>query len=141
MASLLPNNYITVNVDSEVGYSYSYSASADLSTLIPLNEADLPHSSDTLVDTHFTAPEAGPSTTADLQLQETQRRRREEEAQFASLRAQYGMDEQGNYVQQSDAGLRQAVTRSRLSVMDYYERSQAVAQAERRGAARTRAAA
>ena len=52
MASLLPNNYITVNVDSEVGYSYSYSA--DLATLIPLNEADLPHSSDTLVDTHFT---------------------------------------------------------------------------------------
>ena len=35
MASLLPNNYITVNVDSEVGYSYSFSA--DL--------AMLPHSS------------------------------------------------------------------------------------------------
>ena len=83
----------------------------------------------THVDTHFPSPEAGPSTTADLQLardmqlaldtqlQETQRRRREEEeAQFASLRAQYGMDEQGNYVQQSDAGLRQAVTSGRLSV-------------------------
>ena len=87
----------------------------------------------THVDTHFPSPEAGPSTTADLQLardmqlaldtqlQETQRRRREEEeAQFASLRAQYGMDEQGNYVQQSDAGLRQAITSGRLSVMDYY---------------------
>ena len=100
----------------------------------------------THVDTHFTSPEAGPSTTADLQLardmqlaidmqlQETQRRRREEEAQFASLRAQYGMDEQGNYVQQSDAGLWQDVTRGRLSITDYYERSQAVAQAELRGA-------
>ena len=100
----------------------------------------------THVDTHFTSPEAGPSTTADLQLardmqlaidmqlQETQRRRREEEAQFASLRAQYGMDEQGNYVQQSDAGLWEDVTRGRLSVTDYYERSQAVAQAELRGA-------
>ena len=43
MPSLLPNNYITVNVDSGVGYSYSYSA--DLATLNPLDEAELPHSS------------------------------------------------------------------------------------------------
>ena len=61
MASLLPNNYITVNVDSEVGYSYSYPA--DLAELNPLNEAELPHS---LCTTPSIPPDSEPIDTYNM---------------------------------------------------------------------------
>ena len=93
------------------------------------------------VESHFNTPSPGhapaPVTdqllARDLQLQESDLRRREEEEQFASLQAQYGMDEQGNFVQQSVNGLRKAVVSGKLSVIDYYERQHLVAQSERSG--------
>ena len=89
------------------------------------------------VESHFSSPSPGPAPTTDqrlaLQLQESELRRREEEAEFASLQAQYGMDEQGNYVQQSVNGLRKAVVSGKLSVVDYYERQHLVAQSEKSG--------
>jgi len=81
------------------------------------------------VDSHFSPQE--PSSADSLLAAEIQRK--EEQAEFASLQAQYGMDEQGNYVQQSVSGLRKAVVSGKLSVVDYYERSQAMAVSERSG--------
>ena len=81
------------------------------------------------VESHFSPP---PSSTADSLLA-AEIQRKEEQAQFASLQAQYGMDEQGNYVQQSVSGLRKAVVSGKMSVVDYYERSQAMAESERSG--------
>ena len=81
------------------------------------------------VESHFNTPD---SSTADSLLA-AEIQRKEEEAEFASLQAQYGMDEQGNYVQQSVSGLRKAVVSGKMSVVDYYERSQAMAESERSG--------
>jgi len=91
------------------------------------------------VETHFNSPATNSSTindqllAQDMQIKERNRLKAEEEAQFASLQAQYGMDEQGNYVQQSVNGLRKAVVSGKLSVVDYYEKSHAMAQSERSG--------
>jgi len=81
------------------------------------------------VESHFSPEDS--STQDSLLAAEIQRR--EEQAEFASLQAQYGMDEQGNYVQQSVSGLRKAVVSGKLSVVDYYERSQAMVESERSG--------
>lgn len=88
------------------------------------------------VESHFNSPAASNGDhllAQDIQMKEMNMRRQQEEAQFASLQAQYGMDEQGNYVQQSTSGLRKAVVSGKLSVVDYYEKSQAMAQSERSG--------
>lgn len=103
------------------------------------------------VESHFTSPpspgpsgslssgQSGNSSASDLILaqelerRERDRRRMEEEKQFASLQAQYGMDEQGNFTQQSANGLRKAVVSGQLSVVDYYERSHNLAESERSG--------
>ena len=103
------------------------------------------------VESHFSSPpspgpsssvssgQSGHSSASDLQLaqemerRERDRRRVEEERQFASLQAQYGMDEQGNFTQQSASGLRKAVVSGKLSVVDYYERSHTLAESERSG--------
>ena len=91
------------------------------------------------VEAHFNSPSPGPAPATDqllarnLQMKERDLRKREEEEQFANLKAQYGMDEQGNYVQQSVSGLRKAVVSGKLSVVDYYERSHAMAQSEKSG--------
>merc|ERR1712067_112257 len=66
MASLLPKNYITVNVDSEVGYSYSFPA--DLATLNPLSEAELPHSS---CNTPSPPPDLEPMDISDVRPMDT----------------------------------------------------------------------
>jgi len=102
------------------------------------------------VESHFTSPPSpgrsgslssgqSESSSSDLILaqelerKEKDRRRHEEERQFASLQAQYGMDEQGNFTQQSASGLRKAVVSGQLSVVDYYERSHSLAESERSG--------
>jgi len=103
------------------------------------------------VESHFSSPlspgpsgslssgQSGHSSASDLVLaQELERRERdkrriEEERQFASLQAQYGMDEQGNFTEQSASGLRKAVVSGQLSVVDYYERSHSLAESERSG--------
>jgi len=101
----------------------------------------------THVESHFT-PSPSPSTSSgqsghssvsdlvlaqEMERREKDRRRVEEEKQFASLQAQYGMDEQGNFTQQSANGLRKAVVSGQLSVVDYYERSHSLAESERSG--------
>lgn len=98
------------------------------------------------VEAHFTpspspisSEQSGHSSASDLVLalelerMEKDKRRVEEERQFASLQAQYGMDEQGNFTQQSASGLRKAVVSGQLSVVDYYERSHSLAESERSG--------
>ena len=84
------------------------------------------------VQSHFSPASPPDSSTADSLLA-AEIQRKEEQAQFASLQAQYGMDEMGNYVQQSVSGLRKAVDSGKMSVVDYYERSQAMAESERSG--------
>lgn len=91
------------------------------------------------VESHF----AGPSVSSSKEELESERlaqemerkakRKREEEAEFASLQAQYGMDEQGNFRSQSASGLRKAVVSGKLSVVDYYERSAGLAESQRSG--------
>jgi len=97
------------------------------------------------VESHFSSPPSpGPSTSShssasdlvlaqELERRERDKRRVEEEREFASLKAQYGMDEQGNFTQQSASGLRKAVVSGQLSVVDYYERSHSLAESERSG--------
>jgi len=103
------------------------------------------------VESHFSSPpspgpsgslssgQSGHSSASDLVLaqelerRERDKRRMEEERQFASLQAQYGMDEQGNFTEQSASGLRKAVVSGQLSVVDYYERSHNLAESERSG--------
>ena len=91
------------------------------------------------VESHFgsascsSADQESERLAAELDVRERAKRRREEEAEFASLQQKYGMDEQGNFTEQSAAGLRKAVVSGDLSVVDYYERSAGLAESQRSG--------
>ena len=58
----------------------------------------------------------------ELERRERQRQKFEEQKQFDQLRAQYGMDDDGNYRQQTMANMQKAVYKGQMSVTDYYER-------------------
>lgn len=49
--------------------------------------------------------------------------RKREEREFELLRAQYGMDNQGNFREQSVTNMQRAVYAGEMSVADYYERT------------------
>ena len=51
-----------------------------------------------------------------------ERRRCEEKREFDQLRAQFGMDNDGNFHTQSICNMQNAVYRGEMSVVDYYER-------------------
>ena len=51
-----------------------------------------------------------------------ERRRCEEQREFDQLRAQFGMDNDGNFHTQSICNMQNAVYRGEMSVVDYYER-------------------
>ena len=94
------------------------------------------------MESHFTSSSVPSSTrlesenekmAREMESKERAKRKREEEAEFASLQAQYGMDEQGNFKSQSASGLRKAVVSGKLSVVDYYERSAGLAESQKSG--------
>lgn len=56
-----------------------------------------------------------------------------EQREFEMLRAQYGMDDQGNFREQSAAAMQSAVYAGEMSVADYYERQVGLRAAESHG--------
>lgn len=56
-----------------------------------------------------------------------------EQEEFQLLRAQYGMDDQGNFREQSAAAMQRAVYAGEMSVTDYYERQVGLRAAESHG--------
>ncbi|XP_022917163.1 zinc finger-containing ubiquitin peptidase 1-like [Onthophagus taurus] len=56
--------------------------------------------------------------------------KKREEREFELLRAQYGMDNQGNFREQSVTNMQRAVYAGEMSVADYYERTLDLRQAE-----------
>ncbi|XP_066140266.1 zinc finger-containing ubiquitin peptidase 1-like isoform X1 [Euwallacea fornicatus] len=77
------------------------------------------------VESHFPASSPQPSDRAALR----ERERRE----FEMLRAQYGMDNQGNFREQSVTNMQRAVYAGEMSVADYYERQLDLKAAEHSG--------
>lgn len=77
------------------------------------------------VDSHFLAMSPQPSDRAAVQ----ERERRD----FEMLRAQYGMDNQGNFREQSVTNMQRAVYAGEMSVADYYERQLNLKAAESTG--------
>ncbi|XP_030750524.1 zinc finger-containing ubiquitin peptidase 1-like [Sitophilus oryzae] len=73
------------------------------------NEAAQQH-----VESHFLASSPQPSDRAAL--------REREKREYEMLRAQYGMDNQGNFREQSVTNMQRAVYAGEMSVADYYER-------------------
>lgn len=72
----------------------------------------------------------GSSADSDL---EKQAQKLREQREFEMLRAQYGMDDQGNFREQSAAGMQRAVYAGEMSVADYYERQVGLRAAESHG--------
>ncbi|XP_046436198.1 zinc finger-containing ubiquitin peptidase 1-like isoform X1 [Neodiprion fabricii] len=58
----------------------------------------------------------------DMERREKEVRRLREQREFEMLRAQYGMDNQGNFREQSVTNMQRAVYAGEMSVADYYER-------------------
>ncbi|XP_012278423.1 zinc finger with UFM1-specific peptidase domain protein isoform X2 [Orussus abietinus] len=58
----------------------------------------------------------------DMERREKEVRRRREQREFEMLRAQYGMDNQGNFKEQSVTNMQRAVYAGEMSVADYYEK-------------------
>ena len=73
------------------------------------------------VESHFAGPPASSKA----------KRKKEEEAEFASLQSKYGMDKKGNFRSQSTSGLRKAVVSGQLSVVDYYEHTAGLAESQK----------
>ncbi|XP_058124389.1 zinc finger-containing ubiquitin peptidase 1-like [Anopheles coustani] len=64
---------------------------------------------------------------------EKQAQKLREQREFELLRAQYGMDDQGNFREQSAAAMQRAVYAGEMSVADYYERQVGLRAAESHG--------
>ena len=73
------------------------------------------------VESHFAGPPASSKA----------KRKKEEEAEFGSSQAKYGMDKKGNFRSQSTSGLRKAVVSGQLSVVDYYEHTAGLADSQK----------
>lgn len=83
------------------------------------------------IEGHFAkTPQSVKSTEPDLE-KEAQKLR--EQREFEMLRAQYGMDDQGNFREQSSANMQRAVYAGEMSVADYYERQVGLRAAESHG--------
>nr|XP_023015569.1 zinc finger with UFM1-specific peptidase domain protein-like [Leptinotarsa decemlineata]XP_023015570.1 zinc finger with UFM1-specific peptidase domain protein-like [Leptinotarsa decemlineata] len=67
------------------------------------------------VESHFPAGSPQPAEKAAI--------REREQREFELLRAQYGMDNQGNFKEQSVTNMQRAVYAGEMSVADYYERT------------------
>lgn len=83
------------------------------------------------IEGHFAkTPQSIKSTEPNLE-KEAQKLR--EQREFEMLRAQYGMDDQGNFREQSSANMQRAVYAGEMSVADYYERQVGLRAAESHG--------
>lgn len=68
-----------------------------------------------------------------LEKQERERMKQKEQADFQKLQAVYGMDNKGNYNQQTMTNLQEAVSSGQLTVYDYYEKIYEIKMAESKG--------
>lgn len=59
--------------------------------------------------------------------------KQKEKEDFQQLQATYGMDNKGNYNQQTMTNLQEAVSSGQLSVVDYYEKIYEIKMAESKG--------
>lgn len=82
------------------------------------------------IESHFAKSPANPKAETEIQKQAQKLR---EQREFEMLRAQYGMDDQGNFREQSAAGMQRAVYAGEMSVADYYERQVGLRAAESHG--------
>lgn len=82
------------------------------------------------IEKHFAKSPQNHKTESDLE-KEAQKLR--EQREFEMLRAQYGMDNQGNFREQSAAAMQSAVYAGEMSVADYYERQVGLRTAESHG--------
>lgn len=82
------------------------------------------------IEKHFSKSPQNQKVESDLQ-KEAQKLR--EQREFEMLRAQYGMDDQGNFREQSAAAMQNAVYAGEMSVADYYERQVGLRAAESHG--------
>jgi hypothetical protein len=83
------------------------------------------------IDGHFTkSPTTAAAVTPDL---EKEARKVQEQREFEMLRAQYGMDDQGNFREQSAVAMQRAVYAGEMSVADYYCRQVGLRAAEFNG--------
>ncbi|KAL7646687.1 UNVERIFIED_CONTAM: hypothetical protein RMT77_001940 [Armadillidium vulgare] len=97
------------------------------------------------IDTHFSKkPSIGKSVAiegalldnclpCDLENKEKEVEKMREQQEFSLLRAQYGMDNEGNFSQQSISNMQRAVYAGEMSVSDYYERKIELKVAEQNG--------
>ncbi|KAK7872906.1 hypothetical protein R5R35_004227 [Gryllus longicercus] len=69
----------------------------------------------------------------EMEKREREVRRLREQREFEMLRAQYGMDNQGNFREQSLTNMQKAVYAGEMSVADYYERQIELRAAESNG--------
>lgn len=84
------------------------------------------------IEGHFAKSPQLLATKAETEL-EKQAQKLREQREFEMLRAQYGMDDQGNFREQSAAGMQRAVYAGEMSVADYYERQVGLRAAESHG--------
>lgn len=82
------------------------------------------------IEKHFSRSPQKTKCESDLE-KEAQKLR--EQREFEALRAQYGMDDQGNFREQSAAAMQSAVYAGEMSVADYYERQVGLRAAESHG--------
>lgn len=95
------------------------------------------------IEQHFTKKNSLSPVTADASTdrwlaQDMERREKEvqrlrEQHEFALLQAQYGMDNQGNFREQSVTNMQRAVYAGEMSVADYYEKQIELKAAEHNG--------
>ncbi|KAK7076316.1 hypothetical protein SK128_018406 [Halocaridina rubra] len=94
------------------------------------------------IDSHFSrkssivTPEEGGwerRLVTDLEKQEKEVQKMREQQEFSLLRAQYGMDNEGNFSQQSLTNMQRAVYAGEMTVADYYERRIELKVAEKNG--------
>ncbi|CAB3378469.1 Hypothetical predicted protein [Cloeon dipterum] len=69
----------------------------------------------------------------EIEKREKEVRRQREQKEFEMLRAQYGMDNQGNFREQSMTNMQKAVYAGEMSVSDYYEKQCELKTAEQNG--------
>jgi uncharacterized C2H2 Zn-finger protein len=84
------------------------------------------------IEAHFAKSPTVEQSTASPDL-EKEARKAQEQREFEILRAQYGMDEHGNFREQSAVAMQRAVYAGEMSVADYYCRQVGLRAAEQTG--------
>lgn len=86
------------------------------------------------IETHFgKSPQSAKTKGGLVGELDKEAQRLKEKQDFEMLRAQYGMDNQGNFRDQSSAAMQRAVYSGQMSVADYYERQVGLRAAESHG--------